>query len=100
MEEIISLIVANGLWAVLFCGLLAYELRDSRSREGKYTQTIRALSERLQTVADIKTDTTGIKADICDILSDTKKIKSDTETIKRAVSKTKKAGRKCAGAPM
>ena len=35
MDEIISTVVANGIWAVLFCGLLVFELRDSRGREGR-----------------------------------------------------------------
>ena len=49
MDEIISTVVANGIWAVLFCGLLVFELRDSRGREGRYTGMIAELSERLAT---------------------------------------------------
>lgn len=64
MDEIVSLVVANGLFAVLFCGLLAYELKDSRCREQRYTQTIKTLTERLETVNAIKCDTAEIKADI------------------------------------
>lgn len=85
MEELISLAAANGLWAVLFCILLVYELRDSRTREGRYTQTIRALSERLNIVSAVKTDTADIKTDIGGIVADTKKIRSDAETIKNTV---------------
>lgn len=89
MEEIISLVVANGLWAVLFCGLLTYELRDSRRRESKYTQTIRALSERLGVVVEVRADTTEIKTNTEELLSDTKRLRGDCETVKKAV-----AGRK------
>lgn len=64
MDEIVSLVVANGLFAVLFCGLLVYELKDSRCREQRYTQTIRTLTERLETVNAIKSDTAEIKAGI------------------------------------
>ena len=64
MEQIVSLVVANGLFAVLFCGLLVYELRDSRNRERKYTQTIRALTDRLDAVKTVKTDVEQVKTDV------------------------------------
>ena len=46
-EEIIKLALGNGLWAVLFCVLLLYGLRDGRAREQKYRQTIDVLLDRL-----------------------------------------------------
>lgn len=85
MQEIISLVVANGLWAVLFCGLLVYELRDSRRRESRYTQTIRALTERLGAVTDIRAEASEIKTDTADIRSDVKKLCADSDTIKSSV---------------
>ena len=87
MEEIISLIAANGIWAVLFCGLLVYQLRDGRARELKYTQTIRALSERLDTVSSVKADTVELTADASNIIDDTQAIRRSTELIKSAVAK-------------
>ena len=45
---------------MLFLGLLAYVLRDSRRRERKYQATVDALVERLKTVAEIKSDTDRI----------------------------------------
>lgn len=53
-DEILRLAIGNGLWAVLFCCLLVYQLRDSRGREGKYQKTIASLCDRLGTVEDIK----------------------------------------------
>lgn len=53
-EEILRLAVGNGLWAVLFCCLLAYLLRDGRARESKYQKTIDALSEHLSKIDDVK----------------------------------------------
>ena len=76
MEQIVSLVVANGLFAVLFCGLLVYELRDSRNRERKYTQTIRALTDRLDAVKTVKTDVEQVKTDV--LRSDVGEIKSAT----------------------
>ncbi|MCM1368002.1 MAG: BhlA/UviB family holin-like peptide [Roseburia sp.] len=85
MDEIISLVVANGLWAVLFCGLLVYELRDSRRREDNYTRTIRSLSDRLGVVSSVKADTEDIKDDAGSLLTAVKAVKSDTAAVKSAV---------------
>lgn len=78
MDEIISLVVANGIFAVLFCGLLVYELRDSRSREDNYEKIIRALGDRLKAVEDIKADVSEIKTDV-------KILRSGGERKKRAL---------------
>lgn len=95
MDEIISLVVANGLWAVLFCGLLVYELRDSRRREGSYTRTIRSLSEKLGVAESVKEDTESIRSDTDMLLDEVKDIKSDTEAVCSAVlpRRTEKGGR-------
>ena len=81
MEQIISTVVANGIWAVLFCGLLVYELRDTRRREVRYVRTINSLSDRLGTVIDVKTDTDEIKTDVRGIERDTVAIKSGVEKL-------------------
>ena len=104
MDEIISLIVANGLWAVLFCALLAYELKDSRSRERKYTQTISTLTERLNTVAEIKVETTEIKHGVSGVSTDVKALRADAVEIKKKVvvgaTKKRRAGDvECANNP-
>lgn len=78
MEQLVSMIVANGLWAALFCMLLAFEIRDSRRREVKYTATISSLAERLGAVNAVKRDTGELK-DSADA------IKSDTAAIRVAV---------------
>ncbi len=75
VEQLVSMIVANGLWAALFCILLAFELKDSRRRESRYTATINSLSERLGAVNAVKTETAEIR-------TDTKAIKSDTHAIR------------------
>jgi hypothetical protein len=53
-ENILDLAMSNGLWAVLFLGLLIYELKDSSIREKKYQNTIEKLSENLSVVNEIK----------------------------------------------
>ena len=63
-EKIVDLAVTNGIWAVLFLGLLIYLLKDSRAREAKYQETIKDLNRSLEIVHDIKEDITEIKRSI------------------------------------
>lgn len=60
-EKIINLAINNGLFAVLFLGLLIYLLKDSRSREQKYQSTIEKLGDALEMVKDVKEDVNEIK---------------------------------------
>lgn len=91
MDEIISTVVANGIWAVLFCGLLVFELRDSRGREGRYAGMIAALSERLAAVNAVERDARTIKSDVSAVKDKTSDIKSDTAAIRAAVAPARKA---------
>lgn len=60
-EEIINLAVSNGIFAVLFMGLLIYQLKDSRVRENKYQSTIESLGKALQVIEEVKEDVSIIK---------------------------------------
>lgn len=60
-EKIVDLAITNGLWAVMFLGLLVYLLKDSRTREIKYQNTISSLNKSLNIVEDIKDDVCRIK---------------------------------------
>ena len=60
-EEILKLAMSNGLWAVLFLGLLVYQLRDSKIREEKYQETISIIGEKLEVFEEIKEDIIVIK---------------------------------------
>ena len=60
--EILRLAVGNGLWAVLFCCLLVYQLSDSRKREQKYQQTIESLRGSLVIVDRLRKDVELIKS--------------------------------------
>lgn len=60
-EQIVNLAISNGLFAVLFLGLLIYQLRDSRSREQKYQDTIEKLGNSLEIVKQVKEDVEDIK---------------------------------------
>lgn len=59
-KEIISIIVSNGVFAILFVWLFSYQLKDSAKRETKYQQTIEKLTANLQVLE-------GMRHDICDI---------------------------------
>ncbi len=60
-EQIVNLAISNGLFAVLFLGLLVYQLKDSRSREQKYQMTIEKLGNSLEIVKQVKEDVEDIK---------------------------------------
>lgn len=60
-QQIINLAVSNGLFAVLFLGLLIYQLKDSRNREKKYQDTIIRLGNSLEIVQSVKEDVNEIK---------------------------------------
>ena len=60
-EQIFNLAISNGLFAVLFLGLLIYQLKDSRSREKRYQETIARLGTALDIVQSVKSDVEEIK---------------------------------------
>lgn len=60
-EEIISIVVSNGVFAVLFVWLFWYQLKDSSKRETKYQQTIEQLTKHLEVLEDVKQDIKDIK---------------------------------------
>lgn len=60
-EEVFNLALSNGLFAVLFLGLFIYQLKDSRTREKKYQETIVRLGNALDIVQSVKEDVEDIK---------------------------------------
>ncbi len=60
-KEIISIVVSNGVFAVLFVWLFWYQLKDSAKRETKYQQTIEQLTKHLEALEDVKQDIRDIK---------------------------------------
>lgn len=50
--KVLELVMKNGIFAVLFVGLLLFVINDSKDREQKYQQTISMLSQSIHT--DIK----------------------------------------------
>ncbi len=60
-KEILSIIVSNGVFAILFVWLFYYQLRDSAKREVKYQQTIEKLTSNLQVLENVRQDISDIK---------------------------------------
>ncbi|MCI5714389.1 MAG: BhlA/UviB family holin-like peptide [Firmicutes bacterium] len=73
-EEIFNLALNNGLWAVLFLALLIYQLKDSRTREQKYQQTIFELNKTLNKVNKIDENVTALTENMCDVKDDINKL--------------------------
>ena len=60
-KEIISIVISNGVFAVLFVWLFFFQIKDSSKREEKYQQTIENLTKSLQSIEDIKHEIVDIK---------------------------------------
>lgn len=60
-EEVFKLAISNGIWAVMFVGLLIFQLKDSAKREKKYQDTISKLNQHLDIVEDIKEEIKEIR---------------------------------------
>ncbi|MBP3619757.1 MAG: bacteriocin [Clostridia bacterium] len=60
-NDIISIVVSNGVFAILFVWLFCYQLKDSSKREAKYQQTIEQLTSHLKVLEEVKQDLTDIK---------------------------------------
>lgn len=60
-NDIVSIIVSNGVFAILFVWLFCFQLKDSRRREEKYQKTIEVLTESLQSLDEVKDDLHEIK---------------------------------------
>ena len=60
-EQIFNLALSQGLFAVMFVGLFIYQLKDSKTREQKYQETIIKLGNALEIVQSVKEDVEDIK---------------------------------------
>ena len=60
-NDIISIVVSNGVFAILFVWLFCYQLKDSSKRESRYQQTIEKLTAHLQVLEEVKHDLVEIK---------------------------------------
>lgn len=82
-EEIIDVALSNGIWAVLFLGLLLFQLRDSMKREEKCQKTIQDLTEKLSGIESVRDDIVEIKTSIVK-LEEQQKSFSKLQTAKKS----------------
>ena len=60
-SEILKYIITQGVFAVLFCYLLFYVLKENNKREDKYQNTIDLLLEKLNIIENVQCDVSDIK---------------------------------------
>ena len=60
-EDILNIVISNGIFAVLFVLLLSYLLKDSSKREQKYTKLLDDVQKNFHKALDLKEETDEIK---------------------------------------
>jgi len=80
-DEFVSTVITNGIFATLFVGLLVYELKDYRKRESKCQKTIESLSNKINTIDEIKQDVIEIKERITNLPPKPKRRKNETDKV-------------------
>ena len=84
-QEILNIVISNGIFATLFVLLLLYLLKDSAKREDKYTNTISALNRHLNIVENIENDIADVKVVADEINDNVKNVKHNVENVKRNI---------------
>ena len=59
--ELISSVVGNGVFAMLFVFLLFYQLKDSQKREQAYRNTISDLANHLMVIEEVRRELEDLK---------------------------------------
>ena len=60
-QDILNIIISNGIFAIVFVSVLFIQIKDSKRREEKYQDAIKRLSHHLDIVEDIKEDIKEMK---------------------------------------
>ena len=61
-EEVMRIAVSNGIFAVLFCSLLIYELKITGKRESKYQSVIEGLTRSLSALKQVQSDVKDLES--------------------------------------
>ena len=96
-QEILNIVISNGIFAVLFVLLLSYLLKDSARREKKYNDFIEDISKNLTQALDLKKQTEDVKLSI-EVTKDKvdenshliKKVQDEVKVVKKDVKEIKK----------
>ncbi len=65
-DNILELAISDGLWALLFCVLLIYQLKDSKVKEVKYQDTISSLAKDLEYMKELDESIEGMERNFKD----------------------------------
>ena len=60
-QEIVSVIISNGIFAILFVFLFCYQLKDSKQARANYQKTIEDLTAHIGVINEIKADVAYLK---------------------------------------
>ena len=63
-NEIIKIVISNGIFCSLFVWLLLDTRKDTKQREGKYQEIITSLSDKIGIIDIMKDDIKSIKTDV------------------------------------
>ena len=92
IREIARIAVSNGIFAVLFCSLLIYELKITGRRENKYQSVIEGLTRSLSALKQVQSDVKDVESVLRDVASHVGIKEENHESIKNievAVGKEK-----------
>jgi len=96
-QDILNIVISNGIFAVLFVLLLGYLLKDSAKREQKYTNFIEYINKNLTQALDLKKDTDEIKQSVEETKDKVdehshliKKVQDEVQVVKKDVKEIKK----------
>ena len=76
-KDVISVVISNGIFAILFVLLFFYQLKDSRRRETKYQNTIAELTKHIGTIHEIKQDVEELK----NVMIKKRRTKNENKTV-------------------
>ena len=85
INEMLSMALEHGIWTVLFCFLFLYMLKDSHTREIKYTSTIEMLGKQLDAAVSALDVCEDIKADCAESLRTGREVRQNIRDIKQEV---------------
>ncbi|MBQ8844908.1 MAG: hypothetical protein IJ008_02700 [Clostridia bacterium] len=63
-NDIIRIIISDGIFAALFIWLFFFQIKDSSLREVKYQKTIEDLTKHLETIEEVKGEIVVLKKNL------------------------------------
>ncbi len=82
-EEVMRIAVSNGIFAVLFCSLLIYELKITGKRENKYQSVIEGLTRSLSALKQVQSDVKDVESVLREVASHVGIKEENHESVKK-----------------